>query len=566
MNQAELAAKTAWRRDLVRDLAANIRTARKYLQGQRPAKDRDERLARAHTVAFMLVESDPYPGDERVRGETWDVITFCWGKSLEGDTGIDAEITKAIESKRAATTAPIVEPAKPSPATPKPAATTTNGSDTAEIRSMERTSAPWNPSMPLTQRPKPPATQPKGAPNAPNGTPDPAPKAPKARGPRRARPAAKPAAPKRSKKLSSPLEQPEPKPKRQTRQQIRAQQQPPSGRRLDVPVSLRDLDAWGYRVLASEVGIEEAKIAWCIVLHLNRKEGYARPSLSTIERETGIDRRHVFRGIAGLKDLGLIEVISGGRAKGGRGRANEYWPLLAIIGNGANTAPFTNVEPHAEVDEKRDEKGANRVQERVPQHPENSAKVVTPTSLTSTPQDKSQPSAIRRHRRAMRASGVVNDFLDDHAKIIGMMRSAIKRPLEQRKRLLEKIQAEYPDDTIEHVMDCLKADGTIDEAYDAALADIRQSIEREASAPSAESSTPAPPPAAPNGAESAPNGAPAPQANLKAETPSPERAEAQARITEAQKAQALKAQKHEEELRRLAKWRENYRAERTRKT
>lgn len=100
------------------------------------------------------------------------------------------------------------------------------------------------------------------------------------------------------------------------------------GRRLTLPVTLAISDAYADQVIASGCGGPEVKVAWLIVRHLNRHRGYAHLSMDLLERKTGIHRRNLPRAFDGLGSKGLVEIVSGGRGRGGRGMASEFWPTM----------------------------------------------------------------------------------------------------------------------------------------------------------------------------------------------------------------------------------------------
>jgi hypothetical protein len=103
------------------------------------------------------------------------------------------------------------------------------------------------------------------------------------------------------------------------------------GRRLTLPVTLAISDAYADQVIASGCGGPEVKVAWLVVRHLNRNRGYAHLSMDLLERKTGIHRRNLPRAFNGLQSKGLVEIVSGGRGRGGRGMAGEFWPTMPSL-------------------------------------------------------------------------------------------------------------------------------------------------------------------------------------------------------------------------------------------
>jgi hypothetical protein len=103
------------------------------------------------------------------------------------------------------------------------------------------------------------------------------------------------------------------------------------GRRLTLPVTLAISDAYADQVIASGCGGPEVKVAWLIVRHLNRSRGYAHLSVDLLERKTGIHRRNLSRAFNGLRSRGLVEIVSGGRGRGGRGLASQFWPTMPAV-------------------------------------------------------------------------------------------------------------------------------------------------------------------------------------------------------------------------------------------
>jgi hypothetical protein len=99
-------------------------------------------------------------------------------------------------------------------------------------------------------------------------------------------------------------------------------------------ITLQATDAWARQVLGDpELPASACKVAWCIVLHLNRKNGAAFPSIPTIADEIVMSERTVIRMVNKLEARGHLRRNSGG------GKTSNRYRLLV------KTPPLTRCHP-----------------------------------------------------------------------------------------------------------------------------------------------------------------------------------------------------------------------------
>jgi hypothetical protein len=295
-----------------------------------------------------------------------------------------------------------------------------------------------------------------------------------------------------------PAPQPEPEP--QARRQKRIKEQHPPGQPLSLPVSVAAIQGWLGHVLGLDVPHRAKAFAAYISITVNRKgdgkAGYAHPSTATMRTALRMGVSTIVAAAADLEAAGALKVKR--PAKWVRGEANEYWPLMPARPNpekddntdphvgpyppqqpGPNTdlhmGPYSGEEASREQSRENYGPDADPLRTREAKNTDLHVGDQPSTSYSTEeeynlPPSAASPGAMRAfspienfatEKKQGRSPGVSNGFLDDHTPIIAMIRSSLKRSPEKQHMLWEKIRAEYSDDTIQHAMDCLRADGTI---------------------------------------------------------------------------------------------------------
>jgi Helix-turn-helix domain len=142
-------------------------------------------------------------------------------------------------------------------------------------------------------------------------------------------------------------------------------------------------------ILASDLGSSARLVALVLSTHMNRNGGSCYPSLTTLERETGLARKTVWKSIDALETAGLLT------RERSRGRVTRYRALGA-------SGTYSVGAPGTQLGAQGNELGANR-------HPEDVQEDVqedVPTSLRAN---------ARGRKKGRRSGGARPDlsYLDE---------------------------------------------------------------------------------------------------------------------------------------------------------
>lgn len=91
----------------------------------------------------------------------------------------------------------------------------------------------------------------------------------------------------------------------------------------------------GHALRHSQLSMADAAVLWQLCERFSEQSGAAWPSLSTLAKDSGRDRRTVQRCLARLESSGLVSILQ----RGGRTSSNRYRPTFEAWQLGASTPP-----------------------------------------------------------------------------------------------------------------------------------------------------------------------------------------------------------------------------------
>ena len=97
-------------------------------------------------------------------------------------------------------------------------------------------------------------------------------------------------------------------------------------------------------ILASDLGSNARLVAHTLSTHMDRNGGSCFPSITTIQRESGLGRSTVCRALAELERAGFVQRLRGGRGRPTRYVATSPTAGLALVPQRDSTSPTAGHE------------------------------------------------------------------------------------------------------------------------------------------------------------------------------------------------------------------------------
>lgn len=110
---------------------------------------------------------------------------------------------------------------------------------------------------------------------------------------------------------------------------------------------LSPLFTWRSAIASGESELEPSSrlVALVLSLHMNERGGSCFPSINTISKESGLDRKTVIRHLAALEERGWLEVRHGGSPRGARKESNRYSAVVpAWVGGDDEDVPWDDFD------------------------------------------------------------------------------------------------------------------------------------------------------------------------------------------------------------------------------